>query len=1184
MTLRQYSVRPGATPSSGRRGLTTNPVSNPGAGFFVRAVINGKVNSALEDTINTKLTWYDHTDAPDGGAPREIVTEGAFKIQEHSDGKAVLAVRPGRTPLVSGVYRWKLDIEITQKGEGENSPSTTKTITTQGETPIVVEQTVKTTDFPEATRKKFNRTSPFGDGFRLAGVPSIYLDDRGGNSNYADDRIMLSFPGQSPVVFDLRPLSEASWTYDGVLRAIAIGANATGGGDRGFDDAREFGTLRTREDGTEMIYQTGAGVEYVFKRHELRSETGEISDVAYFIDRIEQPGLDFDPAAPLTRRGISFHRLDDYTDLAAAERIQSIVASDGATTRFDYNEDGHVAFVHLLDANSEPVRSVELKYKNSTLEQIVHSVSLSDTSESNAIRTFGYSGALMTNDTWWDQEKGDDGKIKAQRVRETSFKYTRGMITGIIQGSSRAPEGPSGAGGQTASGSIVYTVTPTALAGTAGKAGKKSELTARVAVPINYEKPGEKPGLKAAQPHLATEYLLTEHGRLLGVKDRHLKLADDEITDAEDLGGSKYVLDALGAVKLATENGRSTYFRYDYEQPVGTNGYSETDYRGNVLQVVTNSTLTTFAYELDANLQVGSLIQASTGDSMTVYDRLGDGRIEDIITTNFDNSHSFESWTYHPNGLLESHTSPLGLHTAFVYYPDSTRLHERITTSSSLVTKEIFEYDDRGSVDKITTETNGHTTGIEEPRYDGLGRLRGTTTSSHDGTVLAKSSINYSADGYVTELIDGRDTVSRNVHDTAGLLRRTVDAVGEKADSEWLDKKGISIEHVTSYGYYSDGAIKTTTNPDGSTITSYLSPTTRESWLETTGEFSGVDQGEDGTLKMKEAPDKTLHSTLDPLGRLVQSHDSQFNTETIYKYRDGRTDAATKVTSEHSTGSMRMADQLVREYHFDGLGRTIVSVAADVPSPNSTRKTARQLPVRSNKFDGYGALSATRLHAAYGEKWAYINNAAGLPTEAIETRRGPDNASATFKTVFRYDESGRLLSTIDPLNQARLLEEDDLDGLELGTVAATTAFSVEDHLLKQTDTTRTNLETHRWYDAAGQLVKIQSPLGGLTEFDYDLAGNQTETVATAYVRDGETDNVLPVTVTTANTYDELGRLTSSETIGGDKSSKTSNEYWLPKDSGLGWRVISTAANGNRTASVHDSAGRHLTCGIRTRKL
>lgn len=1220
------------------------------AGLFVRAVVNGDVEKL--SGIGAKLTWYDHVNPNADGTPREYVSNGSFEIQEHSGGKAIIGVRPQVSPLLPGVYRWKLDVTLSQLTDDAagNSITKTATISTHGETVVVVEQSVSPSDFEEDAPAKFDRTTAFGAGFKLEGVPSVYLDER--SEAYGDDRLILAFPGQSPSVFDLRPLSGSNWTYDGPLPAIQVGADSdSNNGQPGFDDIHQYGSLTTRNAGEEMVYRTGGGVEYIFRKFTnlLPRAGSEVHLTGYFIDRIEQPGLDFDPASPSVRRGVSFERTTSPETYADAERILKIVASDGTKIEFEYSDDhGRVEAIHQLSPGGGRIRTVELKYNKGTLEAIVHKNSLADgTDLPDAIRSFGYAAGLMTNDSWWEQPTNEDDGSYGKKVRETHFEYKNGMVSQVIQGS-KTGANALGAGPESQTGGRILTkVWPASLAGIGLKAGRSLDMKARVAVAVDYESYGENNknqnagSSDGATPHLATDYFFTADGQLNSVKQLHLLHKGDEreLVGSEGsvhtLSLQEFVLDATGAIKIHRANaandlpaipginassaaklkaagiktiaglarisaekktelepefsqaeindwvkkaklivdgvgGRESYFRYDYELPAGTTGYSAATYRGNVLQTVTNSGKTESTYELNANKLVGSLVETvSDGGLTTYFNRADDGQLKVLTTAGSNNQFSSESWTYASNGLLETHTGVLGLLTTYAYVDNSTRI-DTVTVANQFddavtTTVDTYSYDQLGTVASVTHKMNGALLGTDKTIFDALGYARFTETLGFDNQSLAKSSVQFSPDGFRTRTIDGVGTVFESDYDSSGLLTRQVAGVGAKHDSKWLDKE-LSLEQETTFSYYSDGTLKTVSSADDTQTRYYLDPVGKLQTTVVTGLFGGSATAGSGAVTISRTGAEVVQTQTDALGRVVKLENLNLMAETVYAYEDARTNQPTQVTSDYAkshltAGHGGAGEKLKQQFVFDGSGHVVVSLTSDTYD-------GRALPATTFKYDSYGGVTQQKTHAEYGSILTFVNNAYGNPIEATELRRGPNAGPQSIKTTLRYDEAGSLKETIDALN----VQGDAPASAETGTVAAGTYESVSDGLVKITHRTRTGIESFDWYDAAGNLVKTQSALGGITRFEYDKVGNQTKAIGKAYVTDASGSIVEKDSVSTV-VYDSLGRVRSVTQSGDGKSITTWSDYFLPSDTKIGWTNATIDADENTYVSIIDSAGR-----------
>ncbi len=1079
----------------------------------VQALLKG-VALGAGGAISATLEWFN--------ANGPVLTQ--WSASDVTLTEQLITLSPPSIDNFTSVFGWELTVNITDGAD-------TITLRSAGETPVVVG----------------DQKAIFGAGWALAGVPAISLDQRDEDDASAarrtwDDRIILAFPGEAPKIFNAKNLTLNNYSFAGQLNSLQPGSTEVS--NDGFANLQEFGVLTARQNPDELVYNDGTGREYVFKQ--FTNDNGTPTDTtddttSYLIDRIEQPGVQYDTATnawPAGRRGISFEWNTNWDPAQTNEQslLKAIVATDGARTLFGYDASGYLESQTLVDSADQPItladgttlaRQVNFKVENRKLTEI-RQVEGSN----KRLRVFNYANGLMTKDQWYSDEPAN-----AAPIRQTDFTYTSGLLSQIQLG-----DGTAGAN------TILYDVAPAQAGNT---------LVGAVSVnATDLAKYDET--TKAAAPSAGvykTDYNFSLNGQL----ERRRQLFN-----SVELSRETWRYDPVGFVKRYTDPlGRQTAYWYDYETPTTykTNAedlgtptapqldpepkYDPDDYRGNVTFVVSPAGLTRFEYETDDETgdALGRLVKkielpniqskktpltgASVKGVVTEYTRADDGQLETQLTIRGTDDRNWSgalpipveqtdpkaSWTYLADGLLQSSTDARGLTTTYAYNAkrqlDTTTVVDSGPYAETRTTK--YSYDVLGFLDRETLyagDAAGPIISVQNYAYDTFGFLRQVETLAADNTtVLTRQKYEYAPDGVVTAVIDGNNVRSETTYDAAGLLTKTVAAVGETYYALYTGQQE-SVEQTTTYQYYANGALQQKTLLDGTLENYYADAATRTAWSVTSGVSAGehtVDAAT-GAISFNLAGVQVTKTQTDVLGRQTLG----VNLLTGALVNTDRTPSGGAVTTKQTIGPPAAQRSSTRKQDVAG---NLLHGESGGPHTQIQRDALG----RVEEIATDGPAAAKRVAAKLK------TDAAGDVVQQTEERGMPNGGgwlTQYFTTQFVYDQQGRRRKTIDPLTDGNSSWTDELNAAPAKTDYT---FDAANSLSKVTATARSGVATHQWYDAAGRLVQEQNAAGALTTYAYDLAGNLTSQTFTPKSGDARPP------LTTTFQVDSLGRVRAAIT-------------------------------------------------------
>jgi RHS repeat-associated protein len=498
-----------------------------------------------------------------------------------------------------------------------------------------------------------------------------------------------------------------------------------------------------------------------------------------------------------------------------------------------------------------------------------------------------------------------------------------------------------------------------------------------------------------------------------------------------------------------------------------------------------------------------------------------------LLLSTMDELGSTTSFTYTPEGYLETVTNPLGHTTTYAY-----DLHGlRTSTTDALGNPTFYRYDDLGRLVE-TEDPLGRVTRSEYDEADRLERVTRnydasrpqndedqynlTTEYTYDEVsnqtqacdTLGRCTVyEYDAANRLVSTADPAGSVTTNSYDAAGNLIATTDALG-RITTFVYDEKNRLIETIDPLGNSTSTSFNAATNISSST----------------------------------DALGRTSTFAYDGMNRLVETTDTLGNNSTTTYDEAGnpisRTDAAGRTTSFEYDALGRLireADPLggVTEHFYDAVGNRVQTID---PNGNAT----------SYAYDELGRLVS--VTDALGSVTSHQYDEVGNRVATIDANGNT--------TTFGYDAVDRLVETADPLGNT-----------------TSTVYDALGNVVSRADANSN--ETHFSYDNLNRLISQTNEEGGETLFSYDAVGNQISvsdanghTTTTSYdalnrsvsVTDGNGN-------TTTRAYNAVGNLLSVTDALGNSTSFTYDA--------LNRQVSQIDPLGNTTAFSYDAIGNRV---------
>ncbi len=476
-----------------------------------------------------------------------------------------------------------------------------------------------------------------------------------------------------------------------------------------------------------------------------------------------------------------------------------------------------------------------------------------------------------------------------------------------------------------------------------------------------------------------------------------------------------------------------------------------------------------------------------------------------LLTSSTDALNGVTTYTYTPEGYLESVTDPSGRVTSYEYDTFGQRIS--MTDPSGNIWH--YTYDSLGRLID-TTDPRGRVTLNE---YNAAGKLTKVTQNYDAGRAKnAENQYNivteyeYDLRGNQVAVIDTYNRTTRYVYDDADRLVQTIDPLG-KITTNAYDAAGHLISttdpllHTTTYEYDAAGRLVKTINHLGfhsgittfdvnantSTVTDVLGRSTVFHYdelgrvikvVDPLGRFTTTTYDPNGNVATRtDQLGRTTQYEYDALNRLIRTTDPNGGvTETFYDAAGNR--IATEDPLDHRT-----------TYTYDEAGRLIAT-------------TDPLLRITRTEYDVYGRRAAT-IDAA-GHRTTYTYDALDRVIAVID-----DDGNTTYTT---YDALGNALTHTDANGHTTTTVYDALNRPQTVTDAEgnTTTNTYDDagNLIAVTDAL--GKTTQYTYDELNRQSAVTDPLGNITRSYYDALGNLF-------------DKVDANGVVTHYVYDELNR-------------------------------------------------------------
>ena len=442
----------------------------------------------------------------------------------------------------------------------------------------------------------------------------------------------------------------------------------------------------------------------------------------------------------------------------------------------------------------------------------------------------------------------------------------------------------------------------------------------------------------------------------------------------------------------------------------GNTTVTVSDLQGNVLN-------STFNGQRTASTQWdGAYIQKSTDARGHTTTTSYDTNYQPLQITHPDGS--AEKNTYEPiHGHKTSHTNQLGVITTWAY-DSKGRVIEWVEAKGQPEQRTTrYQYDQWG---QLTSTTRGAGDGKQADAitqtytYDSAGNV--TSTTNGQGNTTATS---YDRRGAPTSRTDALNRTTTFSIDAAGRLTQSTDPLG----------------HSTQLRYDARGRRTHTISPTGKTQTTRYDSEGRAAETLAPGQSEGagtrIEYDTAGQpIKTTSPGGLVMQTSYDTKGRISKKTDPAGNTISYEYGQDGTPNADLLIAIQYPTYK--------ETYQYDSQGRQTTVTQHLENGQNGQTQTRTQ----SQTYDALGQRVAST-----------------------------DPAGNT--TLYRYDALGRLVETIDSLNQS-----------------TQQSWDAQDQLTTVTDA---NGNTHRFdYDKAGRLIKEARPLGGAIQYSYDAAGQLTQ--------------------------------------------------------------------------------------------
>jgi RHS repeat-associated protein len=517
--------------------------------------------------------------------------------------------------------------------------------------------------------------------------------------------------------------------------------------------------------------------------------------------------------------------------------------------------------------------------------------------------------------------------------------------------------------------------------------------------------------------------------------------------------GSTMLTDALGHTSTDYYNYRNTRNKdVDQNGAQTTKTYDSnfrpttvTDADGDTTKLTWSANGANLTQVVDADGGRTDITYDALNNPITVIDALDHQTSYEYEETRIkkvtDAAHGETTYTYTPEGYLESVTDGEGVTTTYGY--DSHG--QRTSMTDELQNTWHYAYDDLGRLIDTTDPLERVTHNV----YDAAGRMISVTRNydpnrikNADNEWNIVTEYEYDPAGNQTLVRDTLNRETRYEYDNAGRLIKTIDPELHETKSEYDEAGRLkatidALQHHTYYFYDEAGRLKETRNElKGSSRTTYN-------------------------------PDGTVASTTDELDHTTYYTYDDLKRVTIVTQPGG---GQTKNTYDKAGNLKTVEDSLgnITQYEYDPVGRLIKTIDPD-------------LKVTESFYDDAGRLIQTV--DARENHTTYTYDEAGRQKSVIDQLEGT--------TTYEYDEVGRRAAVIDANQNRTTYTYDQQDRVVAVTNASGTVYTEYDaagQVLSRKDANGNKVEFT--YTALGQLKTQKDAAGGTTTFGYDVVGNR----------------------------------------------------------------------------------------------
>ncbi|MFF5234696.1 LamG-like jellyroll fold domain-containing protein [Dactylosporangium sp. NPDC000521] len=598
----------------------------------------------------------------------------------------------------------------------------------------------------------------------------------------------------------------------------------------------------------------------------------------------------------------------------------------------------------------------------------------------------------------------------------------------------------------------------------------------------------------------------------------------------------------------------------------------------------------------DTDPAVGS--PCPTGDRLQVVNQVFDseGRLLTSTTTGKDGTSVQEtSNAYYANGSLASTTDAMGWTTKYEYYDDGNLKRTTRTDGTKTTVLRETTYDQAGN--PWVSKTNNGATRTAY-KVDNAGRIETQFNSTQDG-VTRMTNFVYDADDHVTLTRNEAGTTTfqplrdvRNTYDAMGRVtseRVSVNAAG--APVGWWELNGTAAPNSDFQAVDSSGS----QHP--------MWGSTAGTGISMSGGFASFTGGDSIS---------TEWPTVDT---------SQSYSMSAWVKVNNFTSTQTAVSQ---TGSNRGAFYL--QYNKDWNRWVLQSPSADTTGAVSYNvatssnalatntwvhlvgvfdASTKRMSLYVNNVRGTDGTNATPFASVYGleiggSHWGdFVDHFQGSIDNVQVYQRALTDAdvaklwsagngrtadtvltSTELTTSYTLDNRGLTTDMVDPNGNTTSYVYD-----EAGSLTKTVAPSVSTEVYNTT-AVQTRPTTIVGYNAFGEPVEHQDPLGNVTQARYDAAGRVWKTIMPSYTPPG---GAPIVDASSTVVYDKLGRTTSTtdprnkttsyeyDTLGNvTKVTGPTGKITTAKYDAVGDIIEAVDPTGAKTTATYDYLGRKLT--------